>query len=65
MNTLLHDFYQRIVNELADEGYSGEELKAEFALRTEQIIQAIAGLLEEIDEIAAGKRKGATMDDVF
>ncbi len=65
MNALLHDFYQRIGNELADEGYSGEELKTQFALRSEQMKQAIAVLLVEADEIAVGRRKGATMDDVF
>ena len=59
------EFFAEVVNELADEGYSGEELKTQFALRSGQIKQAIASLLEEADEIASGKRKGATMDDVF
>jgi antitoxin component of MazEF toxin-antitoxin module len=59
------EFLAQIVNELADEGYSGEELKTQFALRTKQVKQAIADLLEEADEIATGKRKAASMDDVF
>ena len=59
------EFFAQVVNELADEGYSGEELKTQFALRSGQVKQAIAALLEEADEIAAGKRKAATMQDVF
>ncbi|ADG05556.1 AbrB/MazE/SpoVT family DNA-binding domain-containing protein [Kyrpidia tusciae] len=46
------DFSQEIINDLADEGLTGEELKREFARRRE-------GLLAAMNELVAEARKEA------
>ncbi|WP_074954025.1 AbrB/MazE/SpoVT family DNA-binding domain-containing protein [Alicyclobacillus macrosporangiidus] len=41
------DFTQEIINDLADEGLTGEELKKEFARRREGMLAAMKKLVEE------------------
>ena len=58
-------FAMEILKDLVSQGYSGEELLAEFAEQRRNIAKAIGTLIEEADEIAAGKKKGATTKDIF
>jgi len=59
------EFSVEILRELVAEGYSGEELIHQFEVRSKNIKKAITALIQEADEIAEGKRKGATMADIF
>jgi bifunctional DNA-binding transcriptional regulator/antitoxin component of YhaV-PrlF toxin-antitoxin module len=45
-------FAQEILNDLIDEGYSGEELKKEFANRSKQIRPAVKRMIAEATENA-------------
>ena len=58
-------FAMEILRDLVSQGYSGEELLAEFAKQRANIKKAVGMLIDEADEIAAGKRKGATTKSIF
>jgi hypothetical protein len=58
-------FAIEILKDLLSQGYGGDELLEKFAEQYENIKNAINSLIIESDEIAAGIRKGATMDDIF
>ena len=58
-------FTMEILKDLVSQGYSGDELIAKFAEQQQNIKKAIDILCIEADEIAAGKRKGATTEDIF
>jgi bifunctional DNA-binding transcriptional regulator/antitoxin component of YhaV-PrlF toxin-antitoxin module len=53
-------FTMEILKELVSQGYSGDELLTKFAEKRADIKKAIGILIEEADEIAKGKRKGAS-----
>ena len=59
------EFTMEILRDLVSQGYSGDELLARFAERRVQIKKAISVLIDEADEIAEGKLKGATTKDIF
>ena len=54
-----------ILKDLVSQGYSGDELLAEFAKQRSGIRKAIGSLIDEADEIAAGKRESASTKDIF
>jgi hypothetical protein len=58
-------FTMEILKDLVAQGYSGDELLAKFAEQRLNINNAIGILIEEADEIAKGKRKGATTEELF
>jgi biotin operon repressor len=58
-------FSVEILRDLISEGYSGEELIEKFSAESRQIKAAISELLEEGKDIAEGKKKGASMEDIF
>ena len=59
------NFVMEILKDLVSQGYSGDELLEKFAEQRSNIKKAIGVLIEEADEIAAGKRAGATTKDIF
>jgi bifunctional DNA-binding transcriptional regulator/antitoxin component of YhaV-PrlF toxin-antitoxin module len=58
-------FTMEILKDLVSQGYSGDELVVKFAQQRQKIKTAIGLLINEADEIAEGKRKGATTEDIF
>jgi bifunctional DNA-binding transcriptional regulator/antitoxin component of YhaV-PrlF toxin-antitoxin module len=58
-------FTMEILTDLVSQGYGGEELLVKFAEMRQGINKAIGTLIDEADEIAMGKRKGATTADIF
>ena len=54
-----------ILKDLVSQGYNGDELLTKFAEQRADIKKAISVLIDEADEIAEGKRKGATTKDIF
>lgn len=58
-------FSMEILKDLVSQGYSGNELLAKFAEQREGIRKAIGILIDEADEIAEGKRKGASTKEIF
>ena len=58
-------FAEEILKDLISQGYSGNELLTKFEEQRADIKKAICLLIEEADEIAAGKRKGASTKDIF
>ena len=58
-------FIMEILKDLISQGYSGNELLTRFAEQRENIKKAVGILIDEADEIAGGKRKGATTKDIF
>jgi len=58
-------FSMEILKDLVSQGYSGDELLEKFAEQRSNIKKAVGVLIEEADEIAAGKRMGATTKDIF
>ncbi len=59
------DFSEQILADLVKEGYSGDRLLEEFRKRQSQIRPAVEAMIAEADEIARGKAKYETWDDVF
>ena len=58
-------FTMEILRDLISQGYNGDQLLEKFAEQRADIKKAIGLLVEEADEIAAGKRKWATTKDIF
>ena len=58
-------FSIEILKDLVSQGYSGNELVAKFTEERQNMKIAIGALLTEGNEIATGKKKGASMKDVF
>ena len=58
-------FTIEILRDLVSQGYSGDELLEKFAEEHSEIKKAIGILINEADEIAAGKRTSATTKDIF
>ena len=58
-------FTMEILRDLVSQGYNGEELLEKFAEQRQNIKKAIGILIDEADEIAEGKRTGATTKDIF
>ena len=58
-------FTMEILRDLVSQGLSGDELLAKFAEQRSNIKKAVGLMIDEADEIAAGKRKGASTKDVF
>lgn len=58
-------FTMEILKDLVSQGLSGDELLAKYAEQRNSIKKAIGVLINEADEIASGKREGATTKDIF
>jgi len=58
-------FSIEILKDLVSQGYSGNELVSKFEEERQNMNSAIGELLKEGNEIATGKKKGASMKDVF
>ena len=58
-------FTMEILKDLVSQGYSGNELLEKFAEQRVNIKKAVSILIEEADEIAAGKRDAASTRDIF
>lgn len=54
-----------ILRDLISQGYNGDELLVKFEEHRTNIKKAVRLLINEADEIAEGKRKGATTKDIF
>ena len=59
------NFTMEILKDLVSQGYSGDELLVKFAEQRSNIKKAIDVLIEEADDIAAGRRIGAATKDIF
>ena len=59
------EFAEQILAELIKEGFSGDNLLAEFKKRQAQVRPAAEAMLAKAEDIAAGKADYATYDDVF
>ena len=59
------NFTMEILKDLVAQGYSGNKLLTEFAKQRANITKSVNLLINEADEIAEGKRKGATTKDIF
>ena len=58
-------FAADILQDLVEQGLGGGELVAAFKKQYSAIKGVIAKMHEEAEEMAAGKRKGATIQDIF
>ncbi len=58
-------FSVEILKDLVAQGYNGTELVKKFTEESQNIKIATGMLLAEGNDIAAGKKKGASMKDVF
>lgn len=58
-------FAMEILKDLVSQGYGGDELLTKFAEQRAKIKKAVGVLIDEADEIAVGKRKGATTKEIF
>ena len=58
-------FTMEILKDLISQGYGGDELLTKFTEQRANINKAISVLINEADEIAEGKRAGATTKDIF
>ena len=58
-------FTVEILKDLVSQGYNGDELVIKFAEQRDNIKKAIGILIDEADEIAAGKRQAASTKDIF
>ena len=58
-------FTMEILKDLVAQGYSGDDLLAKFTEQRAKIKKAINILINEADEIAEGKRAGASIKDIF
>jgi bifunctional DNA-binding transcriptional regulator/antitoxin component of YhaV-PrlF toxin-antitoxin module len=59
------NFTMEILKDLISQGYNGDELIAKFTEQNSNIKKAIGALINEADEIAKGRRTGATTKDIF
>lgn len=59
------EFAEQILTELVAEGYSGEELIAEFKRRQAQIRPAVEKMIDEADAVAKGQGEYFTYNDIF
>jgi bifunctional DNA-binding transcriptional regulator/antitoxin component of YhaV-PrlF toxin-antitoxin module len=58
-------FTMEILKDLVSQGYSGDELISKFAEQRANIRKAVGIMIDEADEIAAGKRESASTADIF
>ena len=59
------EFAEQILADLIAEGFSGNELLAEFKLRQSKVRPAVEAMLEKAREAAHGIGEYATFDDIF
>lgn len=62
---LYDDFTENILNDLAKEGYRGDHLLEEVKKRKGKLKKAVQNMISEADDIARGKEKYYTSEDVF
>jgi bifunctional DNA-binding transcriptional regulator/antitoxin component of YhaV-PrlF toxin-antitoxin module len=58
-------FTMEILKDLVSQGLQGDELLTKFAEQHKSIKKAVGMMIDEADEIASGKRKSATTEDIF
>lgn len=59
------EFSEQILEDLVHEGFSGEELIAEFKVRQAQLRPAVKAMLAKAKEIAAGRAEYETYEEIF
>jgi len=59
------EFAEQILAELVEEGFTGENLLAEFKRRQAMIKPAVSRMIDEADAIARGEAEGYSVDEVF
>ena len=59
------EFAEQILSDLIAQGYHGEELLAQFKIAQKQIRPAVKEILNEAKQVAEGKSKYSTYDEVF
>lgn len=59
------EFSEQILSDLIAQGLSGQELLIKFKEMNKKITPAMEKLISEADNIAKGKKKSATMSDIF
>ena len=59
------EFAEQILTDLVMEGYSGEELLAEFKNRQAKVRPAVTKMIAEADRVASGMGEYYTYDDIF
>ena len=59
------EFAEQILADLIDQGYSGKELLKKFKAEQKKIRPAVEAMIAEAGDIAAGKSKYSTYDDIF
>lgn len=59
------DFSVEILRDLIAEGYEGKELLNKFEEESKNIRKSINNIVNEAKDIAKGKKKGETIEDVF
>ncbi|MCL2285614.1 MAG: hypothetical protein FWC32_04530 [Firmicutes bacterium] len=62
---MIFEYIMEILMDLVLQRYSSEELLTKFAEQRQNINKAIGILINEADEIAEGKRKGATTVEIY
>ena len=58
-------FATEILKDLVAQGYSGDELIHAFENQQKNITKAISDLSTQADDIAYGRKKGASVEEVF
>lgn len=59
------EFAEQILADLINQGYGGKELLKKFKEEQKKIRPAVEAMIAEADDIAAGKIKYKTYDDIF
>ena len=65
LTTADDSFTMEILKDLVSQGYGGDELLTRFAEQRTNIKKAIGALIDEADEIAAGRQSAASTKDIF
>ncbi len=59
------EFAEQILEDLIKQGYSGQELLAEFKKQQAKIRPAVERMIEEANALAKGNRERISLDDLF
>ena len=59
------EFAEQILADLIAQGYSGQELLAEFKSRQAKVRPAVERMIEEANELAGGNRERISLDELF
>ena len=59
------EFAEQILSDLIAQGYSGQDLLAEFKRRLAKVRPAVERMIEEANAIAKGNHERISLDDLF